>query len=137
MHKMEQTWFTVVSEVNNDNPKWMHDAIKDNDYVVIPKDEYDITCEILERRTRQQRDKIKALEILSLENANEFRRQMGEKQQIINHLEQKLQYIKDKHRASYNMLKELQDQYSDLKQRCDGIVDVVSSLRSNLNQDIV
>lgn len=133
---MEEPWFTVVSDTNESTPLWMTEAIKDKDYVVIRKDEYFITCEILERRIQQQRDKIKALEILSLMNSNEFGRQMLEKEKVIKLLERKINQIKDNNKKSHNILKELQNQYNDLKFRCDNILEVVSCLRSNVEENI-
>ena len=132
---MEEPWFRIVSSADESNPPWMNDAIKDKDYVIIPKDEYYITCEILERRIQQQRDKIRALEILSLVNSNEFGRKMMEKDQNIKVLERKIKQNKENNKKSQNILEQLQKQYEDLKQRCNSIVEVVSSLQTNLREN--
>lgn len=135
---MKETWFNVVSDVDDSTPQWMTEAIKDKEYVVIPKDEYYITCEILEKLLQQQRDKIKNLETLSIMNSNIFGNQMSKKEKIIEDLEYKIKQYKQNNKKALNFIKKannniekVEKQYDELKHRCDIISEVVSCLYIN------
>lgn len=133
---MEQEWFNIISEVSETSPEWVKEAIQDKDYIVIKKDEYCITRDLLEKKILNQHESIQAIEFLSIVNANEFGKQLREREEKIKHLEIKIKRIKDNNVKSHEILEQLQDKYNDLKERCDTIFKIISNLQLNIDEII-
>tara|TARA_B100000963_G_C22635213_1_gene677237 strand:+ start:2066 stop:2494 length:429 start_codon:yes stop_codon:yes gene_type:complete len=134
---MENSWFNIIDynsiKMKENIPKWLEDGVKDDKYVILDKNNYEIKCEFIEREMKTNKDKLTALEIVSITNSTAFKVDMDHKERIIRCLESKISRTKKHNENALQTLKDLQEKYNELKQKCDSIQEIIANMEENTN----